>query len=181
MDLKHIIMAQAHLDDRRFMKYITKFLLKIAKYLAIWLCVTIVVILLVFGSLTPFIDLFFYKKFGDGFIEFDKGIVKTCNDQTRYLIIPPGVTAANSDVRWIVAQTENLNAVYQNDSSCSTGGKQYWIVDKKAPFYEDYYLILKTRYKNYRIFTSGLYGPYDSISFSNELLKREINIELKKL
>lgn len=174
------IMAPADLNGRRFLKYMLEILLKIAKCLAIWLCVSIVIMLLVVGSVTPFIDMFFYTKYGDGFIESDKGIVKKCDDDRGYIIIPTGVTAAKANDRWIVAVTENLNAVYRNDSSFTAGGKQYWIVDKKAHLYEDYYHVMKTKYRDYRIVTSGLHGPLDSISFENELKKRGINLEIEK-
>ena len=171
-------MVQANSSDRKISILIRRILVRLLKYLTIWICVTIVVILLVLGSVTSFFDLFFEKKLGDGFIVSCKSIVKNCDDQTQYIIIPPVVTATNANERWIVAETENLDAVYRNDSSVSSGGRQYWIVDKKAPVYEDYYHVLKTKYRDYKIVTSGLYGPFDSISFDEELKKRGINLDV---
>lgn len=178
MDLKLIIMVSEHSKDNKFLRFIVKFILSSIKYLFIWLIITVLISYIIFECNDHFDNYCTLINLGDNFevSTYPYGLVYRMDSRTCEMIIPSGIKAVNSNERWIVAITEGLNATYNNDSTKSPDGLQYWILDKNASkSYRDTDT-LSTTYGTYVFDTERLQGPYDSISFYQKL--ENLNIKL---
>lgn len=178
MDLRHIIMVSGNSKNNKFLLFIVKFILSLIKFIFIWLIITVIISYIIFECNNHFDDYCTLINLGDNFeiSTHPYGLVYRMDSRTCEMIIPSGIKAVNSNERWIVVITEGLNATYNNDSTKSPDGLQYWILDKNATkSYRDTDTLLTT-YGTYVFDTKRLQGPYDSISFYQKL--ENLNIKL---
>lgn len=112
-------------------------------------------------------------------------------DGKNYKVIPQGVQLINNNEKWIIVKTAHQNAVFKNDSSKCDNGDQYWIVDMYAPIIsvdslyvnnDNVMTTLETRLpgsnpKEFRIISTGVIGPMDSVAFYKRL--RDLKIMLR--
>lgn len=173
----------------RTIKFIYAFVCKLIKCILIWALITaiIVVFFIISEPENPFADWYTNRDLGGNYyVDIDNTLLYRLTPRSSEIIIPFNLISANADERWLIATTEGLHAVYRNDSSATSSGKQYWILDKTAPRIKptnlsDESFMLKSIHGYNVIETTGLMGPYDSLEFRKQLNNLDIDLRLRPL
>lgn len=124
------------------------------------------------------------EKLGNNYIlTSDKEILYQL-DNHEYFVIPAEVSSVNYNEKWIIAKTQGMNASFKGSNQQCDDGSQYWIINKDASI-----LNLDSMYKSksakmlikdysdpYNIISTGIIGPFDSISFYKKINDLKINL-----